>query len=234
MIYPNVTINGIDMIKTYKMALADRSGVQPPEPKTLYKDIPGADGSLDLSTAVSGHTVYNRRTITLIFGCGYDIEKWPKVFSEILHLFHGKQGRLIFDDDPLYCYIGRMTVSDYSRLQQFGTFTLTMNADPYKYELYASDEDWPWDVLNFENGIIREFQNLEVNEGLILKIPGTEKWIVPTITASTDMTVEFDGKTYELKPGQNKVYGIVLKEGENELIFRGTGTVTISYRGGIL
>jgi hypothetical protein len=48
------------------------------------------------------------------------------------------------------------------------------------------------------------------------------------------MTVRYDGKDYELKQGTNKIYDIVIKEGENPLMFTGTGTVTISYRGGIL
>ena len=51
---------------------------------------------------------------------------------------------------------------------------------------------------------------------------------------SAAMTVNYDGKDYELKQGTNKIYDIVIKEGENPLMFTGTGTVTISYRGGIL
>lgn len=82
MIYQSVSINGINMLKTYKMALKERHCVQPPEPKTLYQDIPGADGSLDLSTAISGHMVYSRRKITLNFGCGYEIDRWAGIFRK--------------------------------------------------------------------------------------------------------------------------------------------------------
>lgn len=130
MIYQSVSINGINMLKTYKMALKERHCVQPPEPKTLYQDIPGADGSLDLSTAISGHMVYSRRKITLNFGCGYEIDRWAGIFSEILRLFHGKNGKLIFDDDPDYYYYGRMTISKYSRVQTLGTFTITVERNP--------------------------------------------------------------------------------------------------------
>ena len=58
MLFPSVKINDIDMLKTYRMALKDRHCVQPPVPKTSYLDIPGADGSMDLSTVNSGHVVY--------------------------------------------------------------------------------------------------------------------------------------------------------------------------------
>lgn len=234
MIYQSVSINGINMLKTYKMALKERHCVQPPEPKTLYQDIPGADGSLDLSTAISGHMVYSRRKITLNFGCGYAIEQWAGIFSEILRLFHGKNGKLIFDDDPDYYYYGRMTISKYSRVQTLGTFTITVDAEPYKYELYASDEDWLWDTFSFEHGVIREYKDIEVSGSYTLQIPGTERWVIPEIIVSRDMTVDFEEKTYALKAGTNKIYGIVIKDGEQKLTFRGTGTVTVSYRGGVL
>lgn len=234
MIHQSVSINGIDMLSTYRMALANRHCVQPPVPKTIYQDIPGADGSLDLSTAIAGRIIYERRAITLNFGCGYPMDKWPEVFSEVLQNFHGREGKLIFDDDPMYYYAGRMTVSEYSRARTLGTFTISVNADPYKYELTASDEDWLWDPFSFEKGIIRDYKELEVTGSLSLAVPGTQRWVIPEITVSTAMTVSYDGKDYELKQGTNKIYDIIIKEGENPLMFTGTGTVTISYRGGIL
>lgn len=234
MIHQSVNINGIDMLKTYGMALAYRHCVQPPVPKTIYLDVPGADGSLDLSTAAAGRMVYERRAITLNFGCGYPLDRWPDVFSEILRNFHGQDGKLIFDDDPMYYYMGRMTVSDYSRVRTLGTFTISVNADPYKYELTASDEDWLWDTFSFETGIIRDYKELQVDGSLSITIPGTQKWIVPEITVSGEITVHFEGKDYNLKPGVNKIYSIIIKEGESVLTFTGNGVVTVSYRGGIL
>jgi predicted phage tail component-like protein len=234
MIHQSVSINGIDMLSTYGMALANRHCVQPPVPKTIYQDVPGADGSLDLSTAIAGRIIYERRVITLNFGCGYPMDKWPEVFSEILRNFHGREGKLIFDDDPMYYYAGRMTVSEYSRARTLGTFTISVNADPYKYELTASDEDWLWDSFSFEKGVIRDYKELEVNGSLSLNVPGTQRWVIPEITVAAAMTVSYGGKDYELKQGTNKIYDIVIKEGENVLMFTGTGTVTISYRGGIL
>lgn len=234
MIYPNVSINGIDMLKEYQMALKDRHCMQPPEPKTLYQDVPGADGSLDLSTVVSGRIVYKRRKITMNFGCGYDTARWPGVFSEILRAFHGKVGRIIFDDDPAYYYLGRMAVSNYVRVQTFGTFTIIVDADPYKYELTASNEDWKWDEYNFETGIIRELTDLDVKESLTISIPGAEKWAIPEFAVTNDMTVDFEGKTHTLKAGTNKIYGLIFKDSENVLTFHGTGMVTVIYQGGVL
>lgn len=233
-VYLSVSINDVDMFRTYRMALKDRHYAQPPEPKTFFQDVPGADSSLDLSTATAGRVVYNRRTMTLNFGCGYEINVWPRIYSEILQKFHGKEGKLIFDDDPMYYYIGRMSISDYSRINRLGTFTMTVNADPYKYELTAGDEDWLWDPLDLENGIIREYKDLQVSGSMTLLIDGTEKWVIPEITVSADMKVSFEGKDYDLKQGVNKIYSIVIKPGENTLTFTGNGTVSVAYRGAIL
>lgn len=234
MIFLSVSINGINMLETYKMALKDRHCVQPPVPKTSYQDIPGGDGSIDLSEANAGHVVYERRKITLNFGCGARIKDWPGIFSEIMRKFHGQTGKLVFDDDPEYYYTGRMKVSDYKRASTLGTFTITVEADPYKYELTAGDEDWLWDLFDLEDGVIREYGNLEVSGEYGLIIDGTEKWIIPEIVVSADMEVMFDGKKYSLKTGTNKIYDIVIKEGENLLTFQGTGTISVKYRGAIL
>lgn len=234
MIYPNVIINDVDMYGTYKMVLKDRHCVQPPVPKTFYQDVPGADGTMDLSTVPGGRMVYERRPITLNFGCVYPVNKWSAVFSDILNRFHGKIGKLVFDDDSMYYYTGRMEVSDYNRVSRVGTFTITVDADPYKYELTAGDEDWLWDDFDFETGIIREYGNLSVKGEYSLIIDGTEKWIIPDIVVSADMVVMFQGKEYQLKKGTNKIYDIVITDGEHLLTFKGQGTATVKYRGAIL
>ena len=110
--------------------------------------------------------------------------------------------------------------------------TGTMN--PYKYELTSSAEDWLWDTLDFETGIIREYSDMIVDGELTVSIEGTPLTVIPVITASNSMKVAFGGQTYDLKAGQNKFYGIKLRKGENTLTFTGNGTVTIDYRGGWL
>lgn len=229
-----VTINDINMYERYRALMAEAYSVQPPAVKTAYKDVPGADGTVDLSTALSGRPIYERREITMKFSCAHHGENWPGVLSEILQNFHGKEGKIVFGDDPMYYYNGRMSVSDYERKSGVARFTITANADPYKYELRSSLEDWLWDELNFETGIIREYGNIKVEGTYTLMVYGTERWTIPELTVSGQVSVTFEKKTYELKEGTTKIYGIVIKNGENQLVFSGNGTVSVNYRGGVL
>lgn len=229
-----VTINGINMFETYKAPLAERHSVQPPEPKTYFQDIPGADGSADLSEVTSGRPIYERREITMNFSCEYSESQWATVFSEINKQFNGKEGKIIFEDDQDYYYIGRMSVSEYERKRKVGSFTITVNAEPYKYELLSSLEPWLWDPFNLSKGIIRNYADISVNGSYTLTIPGTEKWIIPVFIVTGSLTVTFDGTTHQLKAGNNKIYSIVIKEGDHVFTFKGTGTVSVDYRGGIL
>lgn len=230
----SVEINGIDILKKYKALLVNQDSVQPPVAKTFFQDIPGADGAADLSTAISMRPTYERRQINMNFQCEHREDQWERIFSELLSDFHGKEGKIIFGSDPDYFYKGRMEVGEYERIRTFGKFVITTNAEPYKNELLSSLEPWKWGSFNFKNGIIRSYGNLSVNGTRTLNIYGSERWMVPEFICEGNLTVQFEGKDYDLKPGKSKIYAIVIKPGENVLTFSGTGTVSVNYRGGKL
>lgn len=229
-----VEINEINMYERFRALLSEPYSVQPPIPKTFFQDVPGADGSLDLSTAISGRTIYERREIIMKFCCLQPSASWPGVLSEIMREFHGKEGKIIFGNDMGYYYIGRLSVSDYERNGEVGQFVITANADPYKYERSSSMDPWIWDTFNFETGVIREYSDLIVNGTETIVIHGTEKWIIPNFIVSGTINVMFEGNTYQLKAGTTKNYMIAIKPGKNYLQFSGNGVVSIDYRGGIL
>ncbi|HIR00523.1 MAG TPA: phage tail family protein [Candidatus Scybalocola faecavium] len=233
MIY-SASINGIHMLKTYNMPLESMNCVQPPEIKKNSIDIPGRNGILDL-TDFFGRTFYENRTITMNFGRIYDKTIWPQIYSEVLNNFHGKRCQIIFDDDPNYYWEGRVSVDSYERTQRLGTLTITVDADPYKYTIgNTSEDDWLWDPFDLDYGVIREYGNIQVNGSLDFIVDGTPMPSVPEIEVSADMQVRFNGKTYGLKYGINKIYEIEIINGQNLLTFIGNGTVKINYKGGSL
>lgn len=204
-----------------------------PEVKTNPVDIPGADGAIDLTEAL-GKVRYQNRPIEMIFDSIGTLEQWHAITSQIANYMHGQRKKVIFDSDPGYYYLGRLKLNSEKSNFLMNRIVVSGDMDPYKYELYSSMEDWLWDSFSFEDGIIREYKNLKVYGSLEVVIPGTRKEVIPTLTASTDMQVEWQGKRYDLPTGESKIYSVSLSEGDNVLTFYGTGTISIDYRGGIL
>lgn len=233
MIFLSATINNIHMKTEYDMVLENVHCVQPPTVKTNTIAIPGRDGDLDL-TEYFGRIFYEKRPTTMIFGCGKDAARWPQIYSDILNKIHGKIGKIIFDDDPGYYWIGRISIDNYERMQKLGKLTISASVEPYKYEVSDSSGDWLWDSLDFEFGVIREYDNIKVDGTLDFAVVGTPMPVILEVESTANMKVYFKGKSYDIKKGMNKIYDIEIMEGEHILNFIGQGTITIHYRGGSL
>lgn len=207
-----------------------------PEAKTYEQDIPGADGTLDLTESMTnGDVKYKNRSISLEFEVpDEDFFHWSPMISKIANYLVGQRFQIILDNDPGYYYIGRLSMDVEKTDRENSKLVLSGEVDPYKYERYSSLEDWTWDTFNFETGIIREYKNIEVNGTYNLHIYGLRKKIVPLFICSTAMQVTFNGKTYNLQEGKSKVFDIWLGDGNNILTFTGTGNVSVDYRGGSL
>lgn len=207
-----------------------------PEARIYEQDVPGMDGTLDFTESVTGGDVkYKSRTLTLKFETpDRDYEEWETLTSEIASYIAGRRRKIILDTDPGFYYIGRLTMEAEKTDREGGTLTITGDVDPYKYEMYSSLEDWLWDAFCFERDIARNYKDIAVDGRRALVIPGRRKWVVPTITASDDMEAVFKGVTYQIPKGTSKVFGICIEEGDNTILFKGSGTISIDYRGGML
>jgi hypothetical protein len=205
-----------------------------PTAKTNYIDIPGADGQLDLSEALTGDIKYDNRKIKLTFNLNSDYNKWNSIISEISNYLHGRKLKIISDLDVGFYYYGRLEIDVDKTNIVYGEVVINADVGPYKYELYSSLENWLWNTFNFEGGIIREYKDLVVKDTLVLNIAGRRKKIIPTFITNSIMAVKFNNVTYELPVGSTQVLDIELVEGDNILTFTGNGTVSIDYRGGSL
>lgn len=205
--------------------------INPPEPQTNTISVPLRDGSIDLTESLTNDVKYNDRKIDMTFSVVRPMEQWSDKVSEIENYLHGKRMKVVFDDDANYYYIGRLKVNEWSSQKSIGKLVIECVADPYKYDI---QDDWLWDSFDFENGYIRESENILVSGSTTVVIVGKRKKTYPTITASSAMTVAYNGATYNLTEGINKLYDMILDEGENTLTFSGSGSVLIEYTGGSL
>lgn len=233
-----VTFGTKHSFRDWGLYLRKRPIISPPSPKTVYIDVPGSDGSLDLTESLTGDVKYENRKIKCEFWVLQDRVKWSNIYSEILDYLHGQQMRIIFDEDPTYYYTGRVQVNEWESDQTTSKIVIEGLVEPYKNELFGSLDDWEWNPFNFETGIIRDYSELTVDGELSFIIEGNRKPVVPSFIVNSDdgsgMTVTFNSVTYNLIDGTNRVINIKITNGTNTLVFKGNGTVSINYRGGRL
>lgn len=227
-----VTIGEKHSYKDWGIILSSKV-ISPPEPQINKVDVPLRDGSIDLTEALTSDVKYKDRTITLNFTVT-DRSTWAAKVSEIQNYLHGKRLKIVFDEDLAFYYIGRVSVNKWETDKAIGSLVIECDVEPFKYDMFSSAVDWEWDIFDFEEGIINETGQLIVNGATTIPLICRRKRMFPIFTASTAMTVEFEGEVFDLAKGEQKLYGLFLHEGVNELTFKGNGTVSIDYIGGSL
>lgn len=208
--------------------------IDPAEPKQERISVPLSSTKLNLSKHMYPDIPYEWRDIRLYFDMAGNYHEWALKASEFRNLFHGREIQLILDMDTGYYYNGTAIVETSKENSAFSDFTLTINADPYKYERFSSMEDWEWDSLDLEDGIVREYRDLTINGTYVLLIPGRRKKVVPVIECSAGMKLTYSGQTYDLPKGRSKILDLQLGEGIHHLTFAGNGSVSVDYRGASL
>lgn len=208
--------------------------ISDPEPQLYTIDIPGMDGTLDLSEALVGEITYNTRKITLEFYSRNKLSSWLNLQSDIWNFMQSKTVQIILDSDKGFYYEGRASIDSTKNGFSGANFVINAIVNPYKYELESGLVPWVWDTFNFETGIIREYNGLVVNNELKLIVPGRRKTNYLTINSTADMTLNYNGTTFQIKTGSFKYLNIGLTEGNNLLTFTGNGIISIDYKGGSL
>ena len=232
--YHSITIGTKNTWDDWHLIPSSRPLFNPPPVKTSYVEIPGGDGILDLTTAMTGKPMYSNRTGSWEFYVENGFKDWTVLYSEIMMYLHGQEFRAVLDDDTAYYYEGRFTVNQWRSDPAQSMIVIDYNVEPYK-QYSASDDNWLWDPFNFETGVIRYYKNLPVKGTLTIVVIGDIMDTVPTITSTVaGMKVTFNGVVYTLQRGANVISSIVVTEGNNPFTFTGTGTVSIDLVGGRL
>ena len=149
-----------DTYSDWYLVPTTRPSVNPPQNKTNFIDIPGADSQLDFSTVLTGYPVYNDREGSWTFMLEHDIchREWNDIYSEIMDWIQGERMCCILEDDQSWYYTGRFYVSDLKSEQKYTTITITYKLEPYKKPsfIFMTDvkSDWIWDYFDFEEGIL--------------------------------------------------------------------------------
>ena len=241
--FHSITIGNKNTWDDWHLVPSSRPLVAPPQAKTHMIQIPGSDNVIDLTETLASRPVYGNRSGSWEFlvinsgqveyGSSYD--EWYERYTTIMQYLHGREYDAILDDDPYYYYRGRFSVDSWNSAKGNSILTINYTVEPYKRDLYGSETRWLWDPFNFETGVIRSYKNLLVRDSLTVVYVAEVVTSVPVITCSASgMTVRHNTTTYRLNKGENVMNGMHFGVGENTLLFRGNGRVTIEAIGGIL
>ena len=182
------------------------------EPKTNKIEIPGRDGTIDLTEAL-GEVKYNDRAISFNFDTLKPPSSWWELDRTITNYIQGKKLAVTLDQDSNYYYLARLKVDSFTNDKNVGHFSISGTAEPYKYKKDMTVKSYT------------------VSANKTYTFENERKSVVPTLELSANMTIEFEGNSYSLSAGSQKVREIKFKEGTNSIkIITGSGTLKATYQ----
>ena len=185
--------------------------ISPPVVKKTTVEIPGRDGSLDITEALTGRVAYEDREISFVFRVPSPKEAWADTYSNVLNKIHGKCMDIVLDDDPDYFYTGRVSIDEFATSRSLAEIAIKCTVAPKK--TYKSSYS----------------KTVSVSGTKALTVSNSGIPIVPTITVTKEMDVSFVGRSFHLSPGKNRVFDILLQTGNTTLTFNGTGSATVEF-----
>ena len=206
--------------------------IQPPSKKKIKEVVPFMNGSYDFSTVGSnGEILYTEREIKVVFGLPAETkERLQVMYSNALEwlMDSGKQ-QLKFDVIKDYYFIAEVEgSSSFEEVLAFGKLEVTFIAYPFKISVDYVGGDI-WDTFNFEEDYLQS-NSFEINVTKDITLYNPRRPVGPIINSSASMTLIKDGKTYNIVPGDNKLYGFRLNNLANNMTINGTGTIRFIFR----
>ena len=220
MIETGISFDGIHSYYDLNLILSS-SEIPPAKPKTTFVDIPGGDGSIDLSEAI-GEVKFYDRDCKFVFAMNPADDLSDTAFeekkTEVSNLLNGKQGKIVLDKDSEYYYEGRFEVSEYLSNKRIRQIVVTAKVNPYKMKRALSGK---------EIHLTEEEQTVEIVNG--------RKSVTPYIVCSNDDTmIVFNDVQYIFSAGATDLHDIQFVQGVNKLKVSGSGTLAIIFQEGEL
>lgn len=194
-------VNGVDLSIRFQMALLDGYTLEPPEPKTYTVDIPGGNGVIDLTEALTGDVVYKNRKQEFTFAV-IDVKNFEKVKTEVSNFLHGRAFDYTMTMDPGYTYHGRFSVDSYSHEAYanglLGQFKITVDANPYKLKEHCG-------------------YRLNATGGKLYRFESGRRPVHPTVECTQPTWFTWNGKEQLVPAGTYRLNDVVFSNGINEL-----------------
>lgn len=191
--------------------------ITPPVPKTNYVSVPGRDGDIDLTEALSGVVNYEDRKASYMFLLtDGSHEEREQLIAEIIGVLHGKSLNIIDTDDyPDYYMTGRLTVTSVFNNNAYGGLNLEAICNPWRY---SQNDSMKSQTVTPSDGTVT--LNIS-NRGY--------KVVTPLITVTGSVTLTYGTTSTVLSAGTYKLSNLQFMPGLNTLTVAGSGTIQFSF-----
>lgn len=202
--YPDqrIIVNNVDLTTEFSMVLLDGFVLNPPEPKTSLIDIPGGDGFIDLTEAMTGDVVYSQRKQEFTFAILYPTDSWEVIKTKVNNFIHGRSFEYRLTFDPDYKYRGRFNITSYEQVPYtdgiVGYIQMEVYAEPYKYK---DDQVF----------------NLTAPGGRWFYFVSGRKPVRPVIETKNPCTITWNRKVIKLGVGTFRLNDVLFTQGSNAI-----------------
>ena len=214
----DIYIDGKSVKNEYGLLLASKA-ISAPSVRTNMIVVPGRDGAIDATDALTGAPTYDTRSISIsLFGIkSISGKEWPVAVSDFCNAFHGKKVEVYFPEDSAHYYSGRLSVGEIKLDGGRQLLPVEIICDPWKYK--SSETTFTSSDLS--------------TEYMQLSLFNESRPVIPKITVEQDTTILWEGKTINASAGSHIFPDIRLSAGENILeakVSSGTGVITVTYQ----
>jgi len=213
-----ITFGDYHSYRTFRMIMQPGKEIASPAVKVRKIDIEGADSALDY-TDFFGEPKFEDMTHKFNFATIVPESEFLSLFSMVKNAIHGKKMRIILDDDPLFFYMGRPFVSQFTNERNVGIIHIEVECEPYKYKLEKTV------VSKAVNG----------TEAIILT--NSRKRAVPEVKIESEGSLNIVyqvNNIWDLGSGSYTLPELELVEGDNTVTVTGTGTIVFTWQEGSL
>lgn len=165
--YHSIIISGKNTYGEWEMYPTSRPHIAPPEVKTSYVDLPGADGGIDYTDLLTGEPRYGYRKGSWEFLL-IPQDKWASVYRSLVSFLHGKVHTVILEDDPNYVYTGRLSVNEWQSAAHNSLITIDYILEPFPKNISGEDpSESDEEVLNAAERLLRRPENAGMVIGIV-------------------------------------------------------------------
>lgn len=145
-------LNGVNTWDEWHLIPSSRPDIAMPGVSEKFLEIPGRDGSIDLSEWLAGRVTYSDREGSLEFYHQNGYEDYETVRRAMAMYFHGRVLKMVLEDDPGYYYQGRFKFNGWKSDPSHSKVVIDYRLAPYKWDVLPriKPTDWPFDTFSVD------------------------------------------------------------------------------------